>query len=190
MKLIKKFVLIILIIQSCTALKELATFTKCQFRIKSVQNVSLSGIKINSKSKIEDFSATELAQLSKNLLTKQFPMSFDVMLEIKNPNNLNATMEKMEWIIYVDNNKITEGVLDRRVSVAPGSTELVPLNFSIDLIKIANSSTVNSLINLAFALANIGDANSRLTIKIKPTIKVSNFNIVYPDYITITKEFK
>lgn len=190
MKLLKKFLIILIIVQSCTALKELATFSKCQFRLKAVQNINLAGINLTSKIRLEDFTAYEITQLSKNLLTKQFPMKFDLMLEIKNPNNTTASMEKMEWIVFVDNNQIMQGVLDRRISISPGATDIIPLTFSIDLMKITNTSTVNSLINLALALANVGEANSRLTVKIKPTIKVANFNLVYPDYITITKEFK
>ena len=190
MRIVKKLILIFLIFQSCTAIKELVTFSRCQFRLKNVQNINLGGINLNSKYKFDDFSTTEITQLSKNLLSKQLPMKFDLMLEVKNPNHSVASMEKMEWIVFVDNNQITEGVLEKRVSVSPGGLEIVPLTFSIDLLKITNSSTINSLVNLAFALANIGEANSRLTLKIKPTIKVMNFNLVYPDYITITKEFK
>jgi hypothetical protein len=55
--------------------------------------------------------------------------------------------------------------------------------------RIIESSTANVIANMALNMMNFGEKESRLTVKIKPTILVGSFAMDYPGYIKITKEF-
>ena len=190
MKKIYFTIAVLFLLSACTVIRELVTFSKCEFRLKSVQEVKIAGINLNNKTSLKDFNFSDLASITQAVIRGSVPMNFYVDVEAKNPNSQNASIDKIEWIALVDDKEIVNGSLDQRIIVpANNGVTTIPLKFSIDLIKISNSSTAKSLAELALSVMNIGNHNSRLTIKIKPSITVGSFMIDYPGYISVTKEF-
>jgi len=182
--------IILFILNSCSTLRELISFTKCEFRLKSVEKVSLAGVNMKNKQSLSDFGFGDLTSVTQSVIRGNIPLKFSVNLEAKNPNSQTAAIDKIEWIAYVDDSEIVRGMLNERITVPAnnGQTD-IPLHFQIDLEKISNSSTAKSLVNLALSFTNLGDYNSRLTLKIKPTVTIAAFAIDYPGYIQIEKTF-
>lgn len=183
-------IIITAILISCLTLRELVSFSKCDFRLKSVQKITLAGVNLNNKSTINDFNLADMASLTQHAIRGNLPMIFTLNLEARNPNSQQAAIDKIEWIALIDGNEIVSGFLNQKIVIpANNGLEIIPLNFQIDLVKIINSSSGNAIANLALNLMDIGNTSSKLTIKIKPTITISSFALNYPGYITITKEF-
>ena len=182
--------IVVVLLGGCTALKELVTFTKCEFRYKMLNSVTLAGIDIKSKTTVRDFTVTELAKLTTTALGGTIPVRFRVILEAGNPNTQQASVSKIEWIAYIDGNEIVSGALNERVTIPPNNgRQDIPLDFEFDLVKVAGSNTARPVAELALALMDIGSHSSKLTIKVKPTVTVGAFDIQYPGYFTVTKEF-
>ncbi len=190
MKKIARLLIIVIFINSCATLKELITFTKCEFRVKSVREVTLAGVNLNRKTAIADFTMDDFASVAQAVIRGVVPMDFYIDLEAKNPNTQNASIDKIEWIVYIDDQEILTGTIDQKVSVpANNGLAIIPLKFQVDLKKIARSSAARSLAEFALSAMQIGNHDSRLTVKIKPSVSVGSFLLTYPGYIKVTKEF-
>ena len=179
----------IIVLQSCDILQQMATFTKCEFKMNSLTDARLAGVDIQNKKGFSDLSFTDAANVTKTLLSGELPLSFNLNVEAKNPNPTTAAMQKMDWIVYIDDIEITQGVVDQPVNIPPGSTTIIPVAIHLDLKKLFNNKTKNTLLNFAFNLADAGGYPTRVKLAIKPTINVAGVPIEYPKYFNLQKEF-
>ena len=58
-KKIALFAAVVLFLSSCSMLSELVAFTKCEFRLQSLQEPEVCGINVSQKSTWSDFTFTE-----------------------------------------------------------------------------------------------------------------------------------
>ncbi len=179
----------IISLQSCDVLQQMATFTKCEFKMNSLTDTKLAGVNIQNLNSFTDLTFMDAANVTKTLLGGELPLTFKLNIEAKNPNPATAAMQKMNWILYIDDNEITQGVLDQPVNIPPGETANIPLAIKLDLKKLFNDKTKNSLLNFAFNLADAGNYPTRVKLAIKPTINVAGIPIEYPGYFNLKKEF-
>ena len=175
---------------NCSSLKQLLSFSKCEFRIISVQKIVLAGVNLNEKTTKNDFNLADLGIFSQYAIRGTIPLNLILNLEVKNPNAQTASVIKLEWIAYLDDHEILTGLIDQRIEI-PGNngTQNIPLSIQCDLAKILTSSSASSIANLALNLMEVGQTTSKLTVKIKPTINVSSYALTYPGYFTVTNEF-
>lgn len=180
----------IVILTSCSALRELISFTKCEFRMKSIDRIRLAGVDLEGKSSINDFNLADMAMLTQHAIRGTLPLDAVLQIEAKNPNQQTAAITKVEWIAYIDDLEMMTGYVDERVVVPPNNgTGIIPLNIQFDMKKVVESSTGKAIANLALNLMNIGERESRFTVRIKPTVLVGSIALDYPGYINISKEF-
>lgn len=183
-------IIIIVILTSCSAFKELMSFTKCEFRMKDIETIRLAGVNLDGKSSINDFRLTDIGMFTQHALRGTLPLDMVLIVEAKNPNQQSAAINQVEWIAYIDDMEMMTGFLNERIVIpANNGVGVIPLHIKFDMKKIAKSSTGNAIANLALNLMNIGERESQFTIKIKPTILVGSFELEYPGYFTISKEF-
>lgn len=179
----------ILSFQSCDILQQMVTFTKCEFKMNSLTDTKLVGMNIQNKNSFSDLSFMDAANVTKTLLGGELPLSFNLNIETKNPNTSTAAMQKMEWILFIDDIKITTGILNQQVTIPPGETRNIPIAIKLDLKKLFNDKTKTSLLNFGFNLADAGNYPTRVKLDIKPTINVAGFPLEYPGYFSLKKEF-
>ena len=179
----------ILSFQSCDVLQQMVTFTKCEFKMNSLSNSKLAGVDIQNKKSFSDLTFMDAANVTKTLLGGELPLTFTLNIAAKNPNPSTAAMQKMSWILYIDDNEITQGTMNKAVSIPPGETTNIPLEIKLDLKKLFNNKTKKSLLNFAFNLADAGGYPTRVKLAIKPTITVAGIPIEYPGYFNLKKEF-
>lgn len=190
---IKKLILLTLIslalIPSCDILKQMVTFTKCEFKMNSLTNTKLVGVNIQNKSKFKQLSLIDITNVTKSLLSGKLPLTFDLNIEAKNPNATAASMHKMEWKVFIDGIEITQGIMDQKVAIEPGGSQIIPLQVSIDLKKALSGKTKDALLNFGFNLADKGNYPTRVRLDIKPTVYVGGITLQYPGYFSLKKEF-
>ena len=189
-KLFTSFLLVgILSFQSCDILQQMVTFTKCEFKMNSLTDTKLVGVNIQNKNSFSDLSFMDAATATKTLLGGELPLSFNLNIETKNPNASTAAMQKMEWILFIDDIKITTGIVDQQITIPPGATQNIPIAIKLDLKELFNNKTKTSLLNFGFNLADAGNYPTRVKLDIKPTINVAGIPIEYPGYFSLKKEF-
>ena len=105
-------ILMIVILTSCSALKELISFTKCEFRMKSLVSIKVAGVDLDGKTSIDDFKLTDMAVLTQHAIRGTFPFDAVLQIEAKNPNQQSAAINKVEWIAYIDDMEMMSGFVN------------------------------------------------------------------------------
>lgn len=182
--------IVILILTSCSAFKELISFTRCEFRMKDIQRIRLAGVNLQGKTSIGDFKISDMAVFTRYALGNTLPLDMVLQIEAKNPNRQPAALNKVEWIAYLDDLEMMTGIVNERIVIPPDNgTGIIPLHIQLDMKRVLKSSSANAIANLALNMMNIGEKESRLTVKIKPTILIGSVTLDYPGYIRVTKSF-
>jgi len=185
-------VVLITLLTSCSVIRqtsEIASFTRCQFRIESARNMKLAGVNVQDKSSLSDLSIMEMAKIAGVIAGGTLPLTFDLNIEVKNPNTGMAAMNKLDWILIIDDIEMTRGILNQRIEIPANAVSSIPVAMNLDLMKSLNGKSGDALINFALNLAGSGTRPTRIKLKAKPSILIGTSPIDYPGYITIKQEF-
>jgi hypothetical protein len=167
----------------------MSNMTKCEFRIQKVANVELAGIFIQEKKSYADLNLLDAGKIATSLASGNLPLKLKLMIDIRNPNPTLAAMNKLDWILLIDDIEMLRGVSNKRVEIPSQQTVSMPLEFQIDLKQVLTGESANTIYNFAFNLAGAGGEPTRVSLKAKPTIMLGSIPITYPGYITIKKDF-
>jgi hypothetical protein len=184
--------LILGIMASCSVLQqtsEIAAFTKCEFRIESARNMKLANVSIQGKDAMSDLSMMEMTRIAGVIAGGTLPMTFDLNIQIKNPNPGTAAMNKLDWILFIDDIEMTRGILNQRTEIPANTVSSFAVAMNLDLMKSLSGKSGDALINFALNLAGMSDMPTNIKLKAKPTIMIGSTPIEYPGYITIKQEF-
>lgn len=191
----------IIFFQGCAFLQNISTMKQVQFRIGSVSGVSIGGVNVSGKSKVTDFSVSETIALANRVASKTLPLSLTVNLEARNPNesvqsngvsmNGLATLQSLEWRLLIDGVPTISGIVQGPITLpAGGETVMIPITTEFNLFSVFEERGYAGMAKLAFALANPGSSNVKVTVDAKPVIETFLGNMNYPGRITIIeKEF-
>lgn len=175
---------------SCSYLKELSALKECEFRMTTVENMLLAGVDISKIVTTRDYSLEQTGKITKSILQGTLPLSFILNIEVKNPNQNNASLNRLEYIALIDTTQVASGSLEEQIVIpAAGGIATIPLNVRTDLLDLLKKAPINTLLNFTLNLADNGKRPVRVSVKIKPWIQVGARNIEYPGYLTITKDF-
>ncbi len=183
-------IIVIFILTSCSTLKELISFTRCEFRMRDIQSIRFAGVNLQGKTSINDFKISDMAVFTRYALRSNLPLDMVLQIEAKNPNRQSAALNKVEWIAYLDDLEMMTGTVNERIVIPPDNgTGIIPLHIQLDMRNVIKSASANAIANLALNIMNIGEKESRITVKIKPTILIGTVPLNYPGYIKVTKNF-
>lgn len=189
MKRVSAFLIIVISISSCAILSEFTALTKCEFRFQSAEKPTISGIDVMTKKSITDFSFMDGQMVVANILRGTLPFAITANVEVKNPGVTTAAVNEIEWIAFIDDIRISDGVIASRVEILPGATSVVPIRIQTDLFEYLEGDNPRTMLNFGLNLVDAGGQPTRLSMKIKPSVLVSGQQVSYPDYFTIEHEF-
>jgi hypothetical protein len=184
--------ILILVLQSCSVFQqtsEITAFARCQFRIESARNMKLAGVNIQDKTSVSEISLMEMTKILSSIGKGVLPLTFDLNIQVKNPNPTLAAMNRLDWILLIDDIEMTRGILNERVEIPANQVSNIPVAMNLDLVKSLNGKSGDALINFAMNLTGSSSRPSRITLKAKPTILIGSSPIEYPGYITIKQDF-
>jgi LEA14-like dessication related protein len=126
-----------------------------------------------------------------NILQKKFPFGITANVEVKNPGLVSAAVNSIEWIAFIDDIQISTGTIDQRIEIpGNGGTSIIPIRIETDLFEYLKGDNPKTMLNFGLNLIDAGGQPTRLSMKIKPSVYVGTQMLTYPDYFTITKDFK
>lgn len=182
-----------LTLSSCDVMNQMSQvqqFALCEFDINGVDNVRIAGIELDENMDRDDLNTAQLMQLTAAIFKKEMIVDFDVLLKINNPNNKTAAMNRMDYELFIDNKQILTGQMNQPVNVPPNTSARVPMPIQLDLFKVLNNETQNSLVNLAFKLTGDKSDPAEILLKVKPYIKVGGRELAYPGFLNIRHTLK
>ncbi|MBK6347114.1 MAG: hypothetical protein IPF68_14520 [Bacteroidales bacterium] len=186
--------LMITLITGCEILdqaRQVAMLSKCEFKLKTVDQLRLAGVNIQQVKKLTDLNMMDAAKITAAAVSGgSLPLNFTLNVEARNPNTNTAGLTKLDWILYIDDIQMVSGVNEQRVQIpGNGGTGIIPLSIGIDLKQALKGKSGDAIANFGLNLAGAGNKPSRITLKAKPTIMVGSQAIAYPGYLTIQNEF-
>jgi hypothetical protein len=182
--------LLIFLLSDCKSLRELQSFSRCEFRVATVENTMLAGVNVQQIRKITDLNLAQAARITQSYAGGSLPLSLIVNVDVKNPNGTAAAMNSMEWIMLIDDREIVDGVVNDRIDIAPnGGISKLPIRISTDLRKVLSNMPAEDAVNMGLGLSGSGSKPTRITLKVKPSILVGQTLIKYPGYIKVNHEF-
>ena len=190
-----KFILVFSLIfgfTSCEVLQQatqLTTFAKCKFRLHSIENLHLAGVNIQQIKSISDLNFFDAAKLTAAITSNELPLSFVLNIQVQNPNQNQAAMNRLNWNLFIDETEITEGMITQRLLIAPNEIANMPLTLNFNLKDVLSKDAGNSLLGFVFNLVGAGNEPTNISLRAKPTLIVAGQEVVYPGFITIKNEF-
>lgn len=197
-KFIALSLLIAIFFSSCSVVKQLTNISRLQFRLNSVSDFTINGINISNKTSIRDFNVFDSAQLLNSIAKGSLPVSFNLNIEAKNPNDgggyprQDLDIVDFKWRLIIDDVETLSGNIARPISVpGTGETTIFPITVQLDLYKFFSDRGFDNLINLALAIGGKNQNLSRIVLKATPTIQTPFGKITYPGELEIIdKEFR
>ena len=197
MKSVRKLLVIsltsLVFISSCDVVKQVnqvANLSKCDFRLESVQQLNLAGINVQNIKSLSDLSMLDAAKLTAAFSSQQFPLDFTLHVEAKNPNTSAAGLTKIDWMLLIDDIEMTQGVVDKQVTIpANNGIAIIPVQMHVDLKKALSGKSADAIINFGLNLAGSGSKPTRFTLRMKPTITVNGIPVTYPGYLNVKTEY-
>ena len=193
MSKLKKTLIILFVtmgLASCEVLNQvaqMANFANCSFDFNSLNQIQMLGVNLSQGMSQNDLNASQLLSLANAIMNKQLPVTFNVNLDVKNPNSIAASMAKMDYIISLNGKEVVSTTLNQSVSVPANSTNVVTIPIRTDLFQLFSGESADAIVNLAFKLAGASSNPVNIGIKVKPYITIGNQQLAYPDYITINR---
>lgn len=193
MKRIFVFLFSFIVFTSCGVVQQvqqIASLTKCDFKLNDIQDVRIAGISVQNYKGSADLNFSDAARLAAALTGSTLPLTFNLNMEAHNPNGQVAGLNRLEWILLIDDIEMLNGVNEEPFTIPANGSTIIPLRMNIDLRKALSGKSGQSLLNFGFNLAGANGEPTRIKLKAKPTILVGRFPIAYPGYITITSTVK
>ena len=197
MKKIIRIIAIVMLTASFTACEELAQLANqaaqvinlknCEFDVNGINEINMLGINLSRNMSLGDLTAAQVISVTNSLMNKKLPVTFNVNIDVNNPNSLAASLGKMDYIIALNNKQIISSTFTQGFSIPANSKGKISIPISTDLFQLFSGETKDAVLNLAFKLAGAKSDPVNLGVKVKPYIKVNNQSLAYPDFITINK---
>ncbi len=192
MKTIQKLIIfsLLLSLSSCVSLKRASTFSKCEFRINKVESISLNNKNVKGKNSIADLSMNDISTLLASAVSGPLIMDMTLMVDIKNPNKSTAAMNRIDWILFIDNYEIMNGTSNQKIVLPPDNIVVtVPLEIKSNIKEVISNGGGMALLKMALNLSGVDSDPGRITLKAKPYIQIGSRDIAYPGYISIKTNF-
>lgn len=159
---------------------------KCDFRIRSVENVNIAGVMVQNIESVSDLGFADMAKIMAALTSPVVPLSLQLNLEGRNPNDKPAGLNRLEWILFIDDVQMTTGILERPFTIpANNGTAIIPVQIGLDLKQVLTGKSAEAILRFVLNLAGAGGEPTRFKIKLKPSILIGGSPIAYPGYITV-----
>ena len=200
MSRIKRTLIIIFValgLSSCEVLTQVTNqaaqmynLVNCTFDFNNVNNIQMLGINLNKGMTKNDLNVSQLLSLTNALINKSLPVSFNVNLDVNNPNSIAAAMTKMDYVLTLNGKQVVSTTLNQGVNVPANSKGSVSIPITTDLFQLFSGESADAIVNLAFKLAGASSEPVNVGLKVKPYININNQQLAYPDFITLNKTLK
>ena len=193
MSKLKKTLMILFVMMglaSCDVLNQvaqMANLVNCNFDFNSVNQIEMLGVNLSRGMTRENLNATQLLSLANAIMKQQLPVSFNVNVNVKNPNSIAAAMTKMDYILTLNGKQVVSTTMNNGINVPANSSSVVTIPITTDLFQLFSGESADAIVNLAFKLAGASSNPVNVGLKVKPYISINGQQLAYPDFISMNK---
>jgi hypothetical protein len=169
--------------------QQVSDLASCDFRILSASDINVGGVMLQNIKSVSDLNFSDVALIMAGLASPTLPLTLQLNIEGRNPNVRVAGLNRLEWILFIDDNQMTSGILDKPITIPAKGTSVFPVQIGLDLKQVLSGKSASAILNFCMNLTGVGNEPTRFKIKLKPTIIVSGKERTLPGYITVKTEY-
>ena len=170
-----------------TQVAQMANFANCTFDFNSVNHIEMLGINLSKGMSRENLNISQGLALVNAISNRSLPVTFNVNLDVSNPNSIAASMAKMDYILTLNGKQVVSTTMNNSVNVPAKSNSMVTIPVTTDLFQLFSGESADAIVNLAFKLAGASSNPVNVGLQVKPYITIGNQQLAYPNYITLNK---
>lgn len=170
-----------------TQVAQMANFANCTFDLNSVNHIEMLGINLSKGMSRENLNISQGLALVNAISNRSLPVTFNVNLDVSNPNSIAASMAKMDYILTLNGKQVVSTTMNNSVNVPAKSNSMVTIPITTDLFQLFSGESADAIVNLAFKLAGASSNPVNVGLQVKPYITVGNQQLAYPNYIILNK---
>jgi len=177
---------------ACDVLKQvegMQMLSKCEFRINTISDIQLAGVNVSGVKKISDVNPLDALLITNAWISNQLPFNFNLNLEVKNPNSQPASMNRLDWILFIDDMQMLEGAVNERFVTGAGETGNLPVQIGFNLAEVLKGESKDKIIGTVLGLVDGSGKSTRVMVKLKPSVMVGQQTIMYPGWLEVRHEF-
>ncbi|HNV49956.1 MAG TPA: hypothetical protein PLQ84_04320 [Bacteroidales bacterium] len=163
--------------------------SNCEFKIQNLSDVRLAGVDVSGISNVSEINTLDVLAITNALLINNLPLTFNLNLLVKNPNQQPASMNRLDWILFIDDMQMLDGSVNERFVAEPQGVGLLPVKINFNLSEVLKGETKDKIINTAIGLVDGSGQSARVMIKLKPSIMVGQHTLMYPKWLEVKHEF-
>lgn len=187
--LYKKLLLILVVaLASCKQVKQAKNLANCDFDYSGSKNTEVSGVNLDNRKSVYDFSFLEVTTLLGALGSGDVPLNTNILVDIKNNSEKVAALNKIEWQAFIEDTQITTGTFEERIEVNGGGAKQISIPVSANIAELLSGESRKDVMNFIQGLMGDGDQKSSVKLKLKPFFKVGKSYVPYPGFINVEHE--
>ena len=167
-----------------TQIEQTAALQNCKFNLKSVQDVSIAGVKIKN---LKNLTAQDIVKLTTAIASKKVPLDLNVNVGIQNPSQQTAAINGLDWICAIDGKDFVSGAVNKKYTIPGNSNITMPLAVNTDIYSLFSEGNIKTVKNFINSFSKNDATSSRIAIKVKPSVYIGQQKMQYPNYITLEK---
>ena len=136
---------------SCKTVQQTKNLKDCSYNVVGISSINAGNVEIDGKTSFKDFSANDVAGLSKLLMNKQLPISFTATVAVSNPNDKPAALQSLDWILLMKGQEIARGFLPNTIHINPREKVMVEIPVNTDLSKLLATYSMQELSAMIFS---------------------------------------
>lgn len=173
--------------------------TRIKFKLANVNDFAVSGIKVNDKNSLSDFSPADLLKLTVDVAAGKLPVSFNVNVLAKNPNDgtggfpaTDIKIKSFPWTLSLNDKETISGNITEPITVpGVGEETSIALQMNLDLFKFFEDKGFNDIMDMILKLGGQNSSTSSVKIIADPVLDTPIGDMKYPEQIVIIdSEFK
>lgn len=181
------FVCALIVLCSCKQVRQMKSFSKCDFRLDRITDIELAGVNLSNVQSVEHLNFRQLTTISSAFLNDALDLNLIAHIEARNPNEKPASMNQFDWILEVNDKDVAKGSVEQTTTVMGGETEMITIPLSQNLSELFDSK--QEMLDFALNITNNDGLPSNVAIRIRPSVSVAGKSIRYPGYITVREDF-
>lgn len=193
MKRILILIFMIAVVSGCSIYRSLEDISRLKFKIKSVSDFYVADVPISEKTRLAEFSSSEMLKISFAFMSGNLPARFNLNLEVMNPNyspdrdeGLNITIKSFPWELFIDNEEIIRGNITAPVEVPANiQKSVLPVNVTMNLVELFQDKRMNEITELMLEFSGDKNSASRIQLYARPVLDTFLGEITYPEKLKI-----
>ena len=122
--------------------------------------------------------------------TEDIKVGFTLHLKVSNPNKGIASLERLYYTVCLDDSlQVAEGSVPESFTVLGGASADLALPLSFNMNQLLSGQGKASFRKLALNMIDRGDSPSRITVNLRPVIRVAGAAMSVPKNIPLTFEY-